>query len=53
MQLRTWLKRFDKWFGIIFACWCVVVWTVGSWQAGHLLGPDDLIPTANRWMGWK
>ena len=33
---------------IIFA---VVVWTVGSYQAGQLLGPDDLTPTADKWIG--
>lgn len=29
----------------------VVVWAVGSYQAGRFLGPDALIPTADKWIG--
>jgi hypothetical protein len=29
----------------------VAVWTVGSYQAGQFLGPNDLIPTADKWIG--
>jgi hypothetical protein len=49
---KLWLgiKRFGKWCVISSMCWWVLVWCIGSHQAGHVLGVDDLIPTADKWL---
>jgi hypothetical protein len=47
------VKRFGKWCVISSICWWLLVWIAGSYQAGRILGSDDLIPTADKWMeGW-
>jgi hypothetical protein len=49
---RVWdgVKRFVNWCVISSLCWWVLVWLIGSYQAGRVLGVDDLIPTADRWL---
>jgi hypothetical protein len=49
---RLWegLKGFAHVVLILSVCWWAIVWTVGSWQAQRFLGPDDLIPTADKWL---
>ena len=44
------LKRFANWCLILCACWWAFVWVVGSYQSRRVLGVDDLIPTADKWL---
>jgi len=44
------VKKFCKGYAIFCACFWFMVWAVGSYQRGRVLGLDDLIPTADRWM---
>ena len=52
---RVWdgAKRFCKGVAIYCACSWFMVWAVGSFQAGRMLGLDELgvIPPASEWMG--
>jgi hypothetical protein len=49
-QLWSGLKWCGKWCVIWSLGWWLVVWVIGSCQAHCVLGIDDLIPTADRWM---
>jgi hypothetical protein len=51
---RLWagLKRFGNFLAIMCLCLWLLVWVVGSWQAGHVLSVDDVIPAADRWPPW-
>jgi len=48
---RFWegVKKFCKGYAIFCACFWFMVWAVGSYQRGRVLGLDDLIPTADKW----
>jgi hypothetical protein len=50
--LWTGVKRFGNWCVISSLCWWLLVWVVGSWQAGRVLAVDDLIPTADKWLDY-
>ncbi len=44
------VKAVFRAYMVLLVCWWAVVWAVGSWQRGRVLGVDDLIPTADRWL---
>ena len=53
---RIWesLKRIYDGYPILLVCFWVMVWAVGSYHSGRVLGLDDLIPTANKWLeNWR
>jgi hypothetical protein len=52
MLYRMWhgVKAIFRAFMVACVCWWALVWLMGSYQAGRVLGVDDLIPTADRWL---
>jgi hypothetical protein len=49
--LKAFWRFYTRLMIILSIIFMLVVWTVGSYQAGQILGLDDLIPTADRWIG--
>jgi hypothetical protein len=46
--LKAFWRFYTRLMIILSIIFMLVVWTVGSYQAGQILGLDDLIPTADR-----
>ena len=51
---RIWngVKVFCKWYAIVCVCFWLVIWALASYEAGRMLGLDELglIAPASEWM---